>query len=132
MASPPSSQNWKEKPCSWCNTNLWCFVFSNIYLPLNCIFNNQLSLYLRAKNGIVIKSFFPIFCFQKFGEFLQFSLIFFCCHNPEICPQNICCLMYIKHYKSTNDLHSLATTISLWTSWYHTYKKMVKFQAYLM
>jgi hypothetical protein len=34
----------------------------------------------------------PIFCFQKFGEFLQFSLIFFCCHNAKICPQNICCL----------------------------------------
>jgi hypothetical protein len=112
MASPPRSQNWKEKPCSWCNTNLDVLYFSNIYLPLNSIFNNQLSLYLRAKNGIVIRSFFPIFFFQKFGEFLQFSLIFLSPQCKNLSPKYMLLVMYIKHYKSTNDLHSLATTIS--------------------
>jgi hypothetical protein len=47
-------------------------------------------------------------------------------------PKYMLLVMYMEHYKTTNDLHLLATTIFLWTSWHHTYEKMVKFQAYLM
>jgi hypothetical protein len=130
MASPPSSQNWKEKPCSWSNTNLDVLYFSKIYLPLNSIFNNQLSLYLGAKNGIVIRSFFSNFLLSNVWGI---SLIFFGRRDAKICPQSICCLWCASNTKKTQMtfIHFLQLFF-LWTSWHHTYEKMVKFQAYLM
>ncbi len=89
MASPPSSQNWKEKPCSWCNTNLDILYFSNINLPLNCIFNNQLSLYLRAKKRHCHQEFFFNFFLSKVWGISPIFSDFFGPHNAKICPQNI-------------------------------------------